>query len=298
MDLSPIRKIVQDSKMLLRYAVKMAYTKRTEKTKFWRAPEFDNMELLKATYITHAFSKHIHDEFAIGVIDIGAESFYYRSDIHVASEGCVVVINPGEIHTGQAASPIGWTYRMMYPSVDLMRQMAAEMLGHETRMPYFGSPLICDPHVAGLIRQLHTALETSTAKMERESLVRMAFGQLVLRHAVNKPSLTDAGVENAAVNKARMYMDNCYAENPSLEQVAALVGFSPFHFLRVFQQQVGIPPHMYLTHVRVKQAKAFLEAGVPIAETALAVGFADQSHLTRCFKRVMGITPGQYVSGL
>jgi AraC-like DNA-binding protein len=55
---------------------------------------------------------------------------------------------------------------------------------------------------------------------------------------------------------------------------------------------------MYLTHVRVKQAKVLLASGVSIAETALAVGFADQSHLTRCFKRVMGITPGQYTAGL
>ncbi|HYM70106.1 MAG TPA: helix-turn-helix transcriptional regulator, partial [bacterium] len=67
------------------------------------------------------------------------------------------------------------------------------------------------------------------------------------------------------------------------------------HLCRTFHREVGLPPHAYQTQVRVERARSLLRNGVPIAEAAAAVGFYDQAHLTRQFKRVIGVTPGQYV---
>ena len=78
-----------------------------ETVKFWQVPEADDLELLRATYIRHSFARHTHDTFAVGVIQQGTEVFAYRGATHGAPKGSVVLINPGEPHTGHAADASG-----------------------------------------------------------------------------------------------------------------------------------------------------------------------------------------------
>lgn len=65
-------------------------------------PAVGGLELLRATYVTHTFAPHTHEGFALGVIEAGAQVFCYRGARHVAPAGCLVAINPGELHTGEA----------------------------------------------------------------------------------------------------------------------------------------------------------------------------------------------------
>src|SRR5579862_6363361 len=93
-------------------------TTSAERATFWRDPDLRNLELLRASFVRHRYIPHTHDEFAIGVIEAGAEQFAYRRARHVAPMGAVVAINPGEMHTGAAATADGWRYRMLYPAPD------------------------------------------------------------------------------------------------------------------------------------------------------------------------------------
>ena len=99
------------------------------------------------------------------------------------------------------------------------------------------------------------------------------------------------------MQQVRVYLEDHYAENVSLEELANFVNVSPFHLLRVFRDVVGLPPHNYLTQVRVRRARQLLQASLRPAEVALAVGFNDQSHLTRHFKALVGVTPARYAQG-
>jgi AraC-like DNA-binding protein len=89
-------------------------------------------------------------------------------------------------------------------------------------------------------------------------------------------------------------LHDSYRERISLDQLAACAGLSPFHFLRVFVQDVGLTPHAYLNQIRVREARRKLSLGAPCAQVALDCGFCDQSHMVRAFKRSTGVTPGQY----
>jgi AraC-like DNA-binding protein len=84
------------------------------------------------------------------------------------------------------------------------------------------------------------------------------------------------------------------SRSPSLAELSAVARLSPFHLLRLFRAGVGLPPHQYLMSLRVERSKELLGRGAPIAEVAARTGFADQSHLTRCFKRLAGVTPGRF----
>jgi len=268
-----------------------------ETVKFWQARDVEQLELLRATYVTHSFARHAHDGFAIGVIEAGAEQFYYRGGTHIAPAGAVVVINPGETHTGQAAARSGWAYRMLYPGTTLLRGVAADLAGYSQGIPHFPSPIIHDDQLSATLRRLHLTLETSPSTLERQSRLLETLALLVARYADSSRVEQVVRREQTGVRRVRQYLDTYYGENVSLDDLARLAGLSPFHLSRVFAREVGLPPHTYLTGVRVDHAKRLLLAGHPAATAARETGFVDQSHLTRHFKRIVGVTPGQYARG-
>ena len=268
--------------------------KAQEQTKFWQAGDIGDLDLLRATYITHTFSRHTHQGYAIGVIERGAETFYYRGQIHIAPAGTVVVINPDEVHTGQAVDESGWTYRMLYPEISLVQQAAAQVPSLTEAIPNFPNPVIQDPYLADRIRNLHIVLETSESQLERESYFISTLAELIIRHADSGLRSASFKVVHNPVRQARDYMKAYYADRISLNRLAAVANLSPYHFIRIFQAAVGLPPHAYLNQIRIERAKELLSQGGSIAQIAAATGFSDQSHLSKRFKRIVGVTPGQY----
>src|SRR5262249_49927670 len=146
-------------------------------------------------------------------------------------------------------------------------------------------------------RRLHLLLEWSDATLERESQLFATFACLLARHAAERPEPRPVRSEPGCVALARSYLEAHLKDNVHLDELARLTNLSPFHLLRVFQRETGLPPHAYLTQLRVGRAKILLAAGLPLLRVAQDSGFSDQSHLTRHFKRLVGVTPGRYASG-
>ncbi|RJQ48713.1 MAG: AraC family transcriptional regulator [Desulfobacteraceae bacterium] len=265
-----------------------------EKACFWHAEDIGHLELLKAVYVRHVFSRHAHEGYAIGVIEAGTEAFYYRGKLHVAPTGSIVAINPDTVHTGHAAEKSGWAYRMLYPSKDLVLDVSAQGKGGAAELPYFPDPVIRDDDLARRIQKLHRTLETSVSTLERETQFLLVIGQLISRHVRNRFQPKETGRDHRAVIRIKDYIHACSTENISLHQLADLAGLSPYYLTRLFTRIEGLPPHAYLTQVRIGRAKAFIRQGMSLSEVAVAAGFTDQSHFTRHFKRLVGVTPGKF----
>lgn len=276
----------------------METANKQEIVRFWRDADLGNVEFLRATYITHVYSRHTHEGYAVGLIERGAETFEYRHSKFVAPAGHVVVINPGEVHTGQAATALGWSYNMLYPDVSLLQEATSQITGRTSDVPFFPDPVIQDDQLANAILGLHKALESGANALERQSRQLLVFGQLVARHADNRPNLITPTKEQTSVRLVREYLESLYARNILLEELASIANLSPYHLLRVFRQEIGLPPHSYLMQVRVRRAQEMLRARLPVSQVALETGFTDQSHLNRHFKRIVGVTPGQYLVAL
>lgn len=266
-----------------------------ETATFWHAPDIGDLELLKATYISHTFSRHTHPGYVIGMIERGVEAFYYRGETHAARPGDVVVINPDEVHTGHSGDERGWTYRMLYPAVQTLTSVAQAMADHPVDMPYFPRAVIKDRHLALKIKQLHVLLERSTSPLERQEQYYEVMGELIRTQARNSPALKKPGRERRAIQQALEMINDTISENISLETLSRQAGLSPFYFTRIFRQYTGLPPHAYRKQQRILLAKQLLRKRMPISQVAVEAGFADQSHLTRHFKQIVGITPGQYL---
>jgi AraC-like DNA-binding protein len=95
--------------------------------------------------------------------------------------------------------------------------------------------------------------------------------------------------------RTRAYLDEQQHRNVGLDELAAVAGVGRFSLLRWFVAEVGVPPHAYQLLSRVDRARRLLALGQPAAAVAAAVGFGDQSHLIRQFRRIEGITPAEYV---
>jgi AraC-like DNA-binding protein len=263
-----------------------------ERARFWRHPAVPEVDLLKARYVTHRFSRHVHDGYAIGLIVAGVEEFEYRGTTHRAGAGEVVLVNPDSAHTGQAGVAGGWAYRMLYPSVEAIGEIATE-LGLTYGTPNFPEQVVRDPAVAALMDSAHRATERGD-DLAASTMTRTLFARLLTRYATPRPAVALAPEGARAVRAALDVLHERLVDPPTLEDLARVVGARPFPLLRAFKEATGLPPHAYLNSLRVRRARGLLRSGVRPARVAAEVGFTDQAHLSRHFKRVVGVPPAAY----
>ncbi len=273
---------------------------RADHSHLFTTPALAGAEMMRAHFVRQVFSRHSHDCYAIGVIEDGAMGFRYLGGRHVAAPGLVNLVVPGEAHDGAAAAPQGWRYRMFYLAPGLLIEAAREAGAKALPggLPHFCQGVIDDPGLVTRVRRLHLLAEARTASaLELQTRLRGVLARWIVLHAETRPAARRPGAEPRAVARARALLDNRSPENVSLDELAREAGLSPFHLVRVFTASVGLPPHAFQQQRRLDAARRLLRASsrtVRLADIAQECGFADQSHLTRAFKRVYGVTPGAY----
>jgi transcriptional regulator GlxA family with amidase domain len=164
-----------------------------------------------------------------------------------------------------------------------------------SNLPAFGATLYRDADLVNGFAQLHRLLESPATALQQQTLWREMMLRLLQRHAA-VPVPGRAGKEHRAVLLGKELLHAQLAAPPSLEELAAAVNLSPFHFARVFRRATGMPPHSWLMQQRIAQARALLQHGCLPVEVATQLGFADQSHLSRQFKQAYGVGPAAYRS--
>lgn len=268
-----------------------------EWTKIWHNPQLD-VALLQAFYVHHAYPRHSHDYYVICLIERGLQSFTHKGAKHLTPPGGVILINPGAVHTGEAADEQGFEMRSLYPTSAHMQTAVFELTGRHQSLPFFRDVRVDHRWAVDNILALHQALAQGASVLECESRFTSTLVQLIKRYADIRSNEQRLGQEQKAIQRVRHYIDEYFAQSISLTQLAEHVSLSPYYLLRVFRAEVGMPPYTYLESVRIHHAQRLIEAGTPLAEVAVEVGFSSQSHLTNRFKQIIGVTPGQYAQQL
>jgi AraC-like DNA-binding protein len=250
--------------------------------------------LLHAYHVQHAYPRHSHDYYVISLIERGRQSFTHNRTKYQTPPGGVIFINPDVAHTGEAADGQGFELRSLYPSTALMETAASELTGRRQALPFFREVRVDHRWAADEILSLHKAILQGAGMLECESRILWTLAQLIKHYADTRSTEQPLHKEKKAIQQARQYMEECFAERITLNQLAQQAALSPYYFLRVFRAEVGMPPYAYLESVRIRHAQRLIEAGKPLAAVAAEVGFNSQSHLTRHFKKIIGATPGQY----
>ncbi|MFD0419791.1 AraC family transcriptional regulator [Streptomyces sp. NPDC127108] len=258
-----------------------------------------SLDLLTARFDRHRYAPHAHEEFTVGVCVGGTEIIDYRGGRLDIGPGSIVVLAPGEPHTGRPGTGDGYAYRSMYPSPELFADGARTP-------PHFRDAVLDDPRLAAALRAAHTGLSTAArtpgppdrlAALTAESRLTGLFTALADRYGSARPAHDPAAPVPGATTIALAVRDRLADDvltPPTLAQLAAELGLSRYQLLRAFRTTMGMPPYAWLAQHRVTRARALLESGLRPAAVAGRVGFADQAHLTRWFRRVVGVTPAAY----
>lgn len=253
-----------------------------------RSPALDFVELRSANHSSNCYSSHSHDEFSFGVVDLGSAKYQNLTRRYTTYAGVTVTINPGDAHS---CNPIvgDWSYRMLFVSSQWMGDLQRDIVPRQSDdYRPFKQHLLTDAASYQRFSQLFQTLLVETNPLMAEALLieycaPFFSGQVTSQQTV-KPNLS-------SVRELIMDQLGC---SLSLGEFSQLVDLSPFHLIRSFKQTYGQSPHAYQLDARIKRAKLMLRQGTSIAMTAHTLGFADQSHFQRCFKKRLALTPGRY----
>jgi AraC-like DNA-binding protein len=250
-------------------------------------------EIVHAHYVEHRFARHAHEHFVIGLVEAGTQQYTYRGTRHITPAGHVFFVNGDEPHTGEPATAEGYVYRTLCLGPQAFRQLALDIT-NRSEQPFLVGAVVADRRLLVRLQRLHRAVAGNEPAMDCESFLLSGVRHLLETYAEIRTEVRAHGKDSSAVAQARDYLEAHYSEDVSLADLAALTSRSPFHVVRTFTNAIGLPPHAYLESIRIARAREFLTAGMSVVDTALAIGYPDQSHFTHRFRRHTGFTPGQY----
>ena len=251
----------------------------------WRPAVPGVAEVLHARMTSHVYPMHTHQAWALLIVDDGMIRYDLHRSEHGALDQAVTLLPPQVPHNGRAANADGFRKRVVY--LDLSH-LAETFVGQAV-----GQPVLFDPLLRQRISRLHRALAEPGAELEAES--RLAFvTERLRRHLGRAASPQQEPARTDVASQLRDLLDERFREKVTLRQAADEIHAHPAHLVRMFSREFGISPHQYLTGRRVDLARQLLLDGLPPSAAAAAVGFFDQSHLNRTFRRLLGTSPGRF----
>lgn len=253
------------------------------------------IESIRAHFEGHAYDPHWHDSFLVGVTEQGVQQFNCRRVRHRSTPGHVILLEPGEIHDGHAPTEEGFTYSMLYLDPHwLEREMHALFEDAPANsQPGFADTLSQDPRLATSINQAFHALHDGDLRIVRQTAIDSLLGSLTRHLEWRKRQDFDPRLPLVA-QIARDYLHAYTYQDIGLDDLAKVCGVDRFRLTRAFKTAFGLAPHAYLIQLRLAKARQLLARGETPAQVASALGFADQSHLGRWFRRAYQLTPADY----
>lgn len=260
----------------------------------WNSPHLDHLSFFRIQYEDFEFKPHFHDHYVIQLVRSGVNLGERERKTYAVSPGELLVINPGETHTGGVKGNEKLDYMGLYPENEFFEDFLADcpVLQGKT---VFRQEVISDQELANSLQKLIYISSTSHDALEVQSLVLDFFALLGERYVYHRPKGTRWGNERSGIRKAVEFIGENYRRNFSLHELSDYVALSPWHFSRVFRRDTGLTPFEYLRNIRVEKARKLLLDNHSLMDALHLTGFYDQSHFIRHFKAITGFTPGRFI---
>ncbi|KTT04436.1 AraC family transcriptional regulator [Pseudomonas oryzihabitans] len=253
------------------------------------------IETLRAHFEGHAYDPHWHDAYLVGYTEQGLQQFHCRGQRHRSTPGQVFLLEPGELHDGQAPEAEGFTYSMLYLDPQWLARELQGLHGDARPLgePGFARTLVEQAELHRAVAWAHEVLSRPELRIVRQSALDALLLRLLPHLQWRAPQAGDPRLPQVAL-RARDVLHAHHHEDIGLEELARACGVDRFRLTRAFKAAFGLAPHAYLVQLRLSRARRLLADGLSPADTAAALGFADQSHLGRWFRRAYGLTPAAY----
>lgn len=256
------------------------------------APAAPGLERMEAFFAGHAFAPHRHDTYAIGFTLGGVQSFRYRGAAENCVPGQVFVLHPDETHDGHAGGASGFRYRILYLAP---RTVAAALGDASGTLPFVPDPVSRDGRLAAALAPALADLDRPLEELQRDQIILEIADALAAADRSRSPRPRGI-VDRRAVARARDFLEAHGDRVVRSAELEAVAGLSRYRLARAFRRGLGTSPYRYLLLRRLDRVRALIRDGASLADAALACGFADQSHMTRHFKKAYGLSPGRWAA--
>lgn len=266
-------------------------------SKDFREIYFDKQLKLEGYYfegVSQSFPNHFHDYYVIGFVEKGKRNLTCNTLEYEVNPGDFLLFNPFDSHGCTQVEALDLTYRAINISIERMREIITTITGKE-ELVKFTKPILKLPKIDELFLILHQLILENKDGLNREELLYFFIDALIAHAAdikIEEIAFSEASKENLLL--AKSYLEKNFASTVSLEELSRRCHLNKYTLIRYFTKYFGVAPYQYLQTIRIKEAKELLSNDKELLSISLKVGFSDQSHFTRVFKSLIGITPKQY----
>lgn len=233
------------------------------------------------------FTKHFHETYTIGLTHGGLFKSINLNQTTLAYKYSTRIINPSEVHYGDSNS---WKYTNFYPEVSLMAQIYEQMF-FDKKIPIFEKHIIEDITLYNLLLNFFVSTYKKEESIVIESNLILALSYLIKNYTYQTKEFNEIFDNKNIIKNSIEYIKDTLDLNISLEELAKNSNLSKYHFLRVFKKNTGLTPHHYILTQKIHKAKTLVLKGQSLSEAGLNVGFNDQSHFIRNFRKIYGYSP-------
>ncbi len=261
----------------------------------WRSESLFNIDFASYSLSHHHFSRHFHDHYVVELVINGVDSFYCDGKNYTAQNDQLVLINPGEVHTGNTVSDTPLQYYSLYPDKKALQQVAASLNISIPKDFCFQRSLIDQPSLTKKFKLLFDSFNSKKDVLQQEIFFECMYELLQPVNGNNYKQLS-SHQKDQRIQSVIDFIRTHYKDDISLQQLADLARLNPFHLVRLFKKSVGVSPYDYLLIVRAEHAKQLLRNGLKVKDAAADAGFYDSSHFNRMFYKIAGTSPKSFRS--
>jgi AraC-like DNA-binding protein/mannose-6-phosphate isomerase-like protein (cupin superfamily) len=259
----------------------------------WRNDQLFNIDFSEYTLSHHSFPRHFHDHFVIELVLSGTDHFYCNGNNYMAETNQLVLINPGEVHTGSTLTDIPLRYFSFYPDAAVFREMAEVLAITIPHDFIFQLTLQHQSVISEKLKQLYHSFVSGAELLQLQQVFYDCMYALLMQ---DKKDTAGTIKKDPRIGLVIDFIHTNFTASISLKEMAALISLNPFHFLRLFKKNTGVSPHEYLLIVRTGYAQRLLRKGYKVEEAALEAGFYDTSHFNRSLRKIAGTSPRSFLS--
>ena len=239
------------------------------------------------------YSRHSHEVFSIGAITAGQSTYLHEKSSQRVQTGTVVLMNPGDVHACNPIADQHWSYLMLYVDSQWLSALQHD-LGLDANHDF--QPLApthsAMPELFNGLNRLYEVLIDSDASVLQKECSALSFFTLMQNSLGTAPIRPEQAVQR--VDRAAQFINDNFKRAINLDDICKAANLSGSYLIRAFEQRYHMTPHAYLINRRIQHGRTQLKRGNLIVDVAHELGFADQAHFQRVFKKHLAATPGQY----
>lgn len=266
------------------------------KSKFFKHKKLPFIESRFVKNSSYLYNEHFHTTLSIGAVEDGQVAYTHQKDKYILKPNFLAVINPNKIHSCNPIYNESRTYHMIYIDKDWCKELQKSIFTNTQSFIEVSKVNIENKELFQKYLKLnYTLLDQESSFLEKEELLQEFLTELFQKYCnCQKTKKKEFSNIEQKVELAKNFIKNNYLENITIGEISKYVELSEFYFIKQFKAHTFLSPHQYMLNCKIDMAKNFLFDGMDIVEVALSLGFSDQSHFNRVFKKFVAATPNEY----